>query len=340
MKKNIGFWVGPLPPKVCGVGHYAYQLGNAVNKNLVEILFLNELLPCNWKIFDFIKFINLIKKLKLSVLHLQYPCKDLKYSLLPPLIFIYLRLFTKIKIFITLHEFKHSHLSRKIMSLILSTLAHKIIVVDKTQLVFFPYPFIHIPLTGSIIPLEKSQKKIKSKITIGSWGLFRADKGIEYLINAIPLIIKNFPDKYSFVFIGELGEDEKYIKFIQECINEHKLENFIRFTHRLNEVDLSKELSELDICVLPYINGVEPNRTTFLTAIEFNIPVVTTTLEKPHYDAKNGVCYVSTKDSLQIANAIEFLVEKIIKGEMNIENTLNNKGLGGIAEHLKLWNTL
>jgi glycosyltransferase involved in cell wall biosynthesis len=95
---------------------------------------------------------------------------------------------------------------------------------------------------------------------IGSFGLLHPAKGIEYVLEALPQVITDNPEKdVLYLIVGEThpnivkNEGERYRDRLKEIITDLDLEYNVKFVDRyLSNRNLILHFLAADICVLPY----------------------------------------------------------------------------------------
>lgn len=101
---------------------------------------------------------------------------------------------------------------------------------------------------------------ISDRPVISSFGLINRGKGIEYGIQAMPGIIKKYPNA-MYLVLGEThpgvrhNEGESYRKELLQLVTDLGLEKNVRFNNRyLNLEELINYLCATDVYITPYIN--------------------------------------------------------------------------------------
>lgn len=111
---------------------------------------------------------------------------------------------------------------------------------------------------------------------IGMAARLATEKGVEYLIEAMPAVLKKFPDA-RVLFVGQyqnvLGE-EKYAEMLDPLIRE--LGDHWKFLGVLSPVDLTSFFHSCDVTVLPSINGTESFGMVQVEAMTCGTPVIAT----------------------------------------------------------------
>ncbi len=208
----------------------------------------------------------------------------------------------------------------------------------------FVYPPILIPKVNKRVQnnisnkikrpgLSKSGTKGRAFI-IGVAARLAAEKGVEYLLEAIPQIklkIKN--EKLKIVLAGSLTPvgEEKYKRKILKLVE--KYIDYVIFLGELKDEEMGAFYSLLDVLVLPSINSTEAFGMVQVEAMMMGIPVVATDLPGVRIPIqKTGMGkIVPIKNSQKLAEAIiEVLLNKkkyikdkeSIKKEFSLEKTV------------------
>jgi len=109
----------------------------------------------------------------------------------------------------------------------------------------------------SFNPTEPFKKKLRleNNILLSTFGLLSKGKGIEYMIEAIPHLIKKYPN-LLYLIIGETHpavrkvEGEKYRNKLVSLVKKLKIENHVKFYNRYLDLDeIIKYLLATDIYV-------------------------------------------------------------------------------------------
>ncbi len=111
-------------------------------------------------------------------------------------------------------------------------------------------------------PIEryKEEKGLEDKIILGNINLLSDVKGLEYIIEALELIKKQFPD-VLYLIIGQTHpvvmkvDGEKYRNFLKKKTEELGLEENVKFINKYMSLDeLVRWLKAIDIYITPYLD--------------------------------------------------------------------------------------
>lgn len=115
---------------------------------------------------------------------------------------------------------------------------------------------------------------------IGMAARFATEKGVEVLINALPSVLKLYPDALV-LFAGPyqkiIGE-EKYFERLSPLIKKYEAEGHWRFVGELKPEQMAAFYPNLDILVLPSLNSTEAFGLVQIEAMSNGIPVIASDL--------------------------------------------------------------
>lgn len=201
----------------------------------------------------------------------------------------------------------------------------------------YVYPPILVPkINKSIQKILIDKFHLEGHFVVGVAARLAAEKGIEYLLEAIPLLKDNF--QFSFFnfqiliagLLDPVGE-ENYKRKILDLVEKYK--DYVVFLGELKEEEMGSFYSLLDVLVLPSINSTESFGMAQVEAMMTGVPVVATNLPGVRIPIqKTGMgLLVPIKDSNKLAEAIvEVIINKAkfikdkeeIKKEFSFEKTI------------------
>jgi glycosyltransferase involved in cell wall biosynthesis len=182
-----------------------------------------------------------------------------------------------------------------------------------------------IPHGCPYIPFVNSEKVkaslgLKDRFVISTFGLISRAKGIQYAIQALPLVVEKAPNAIYLV-IGEThpevrkNEGEKYRKRLMKLVDELGLENHVRFYNRfLSKRELISYLQATDVYVTPYLSPNQISSGTLAYAMGAGRAVVST----PYLHAKEALAedrglFCKFHDSRTIADGINKLLNEKLR---------------------------
>lgn len=140
------------------------------------------------------------------------------------------------------------------------------------------YPPIEIPHPTPSSTLRFQEKhNLNGRQIIGYAGRVAEEKGLEYLIKAIPLLVSSMPDALV-VFAGEYLNviGEKVFQKLEPVIDEYR--DRLLFLGLLGEQDMADFFSACEVLVLPSLNSTESFGLVQVESMLCGTPVVATTL--------------------------------------------------------------
>jgi glycosyltransferase involved in cell wall biosynthesis len=301
-KFKIAF-LSSYPPRECGIANYTSDLSSAISKinlNKPQVIALNnnsskyEYGPevvfqiQDETLNDYLKAADFVNKSDIQLVHIQH-----EFGLLGPKskgtgeYIIQFAKKLKKPFVITYHTILSGPSAERVKAVHrLSNLANSNIAMvnlgkkylkeiydtDPTKI-----KIIHhgVPDIGELKPSDNFKSKIdlKDKIVLSTFGLVNPGKGIEYVIRALPEIIKKYPNVIYLV----LGQTHPHIKKkvgevyreqLKEEVKKLKLEKYVHFENRyLSLKEIINYLRATDIYITPYLNPQQITSGTLAYAI-------------------------------------------------------------------------
>ena len=140
-----------------------------------------------------------------------------------------------------------------------------------------------IPDVGFVDPTDfKDQFGVEGRVVLLTFGLLSPNKGIEYVLNALPHILAEFPD-VVYIVLGathpnELREHgEAYRLSLEILAKKNKLEKNVIFYNRFVELENLKEfIGAADFYITPYLNEAQITSGTLAYAFGAGKVVIST----------------------------------------------------------------
>ncbi len=302
------------------------RLGRAINipKNKsFSVLTFGILLP--WKLR------RILEREKFDVIHLHGPVA-------PTLPYLALK-YSTAKNFITFHSAHSESLGYVLWEPVLEQYFRKLdgrIAVSKVARdsvsKYFPGDYQIIPngidtarFRPDVEPIKELEKYYPKILFVGR---FEPRKGLKYLLQAFPLITKEFPSA-KLVVVGSGFLERFYRRYIEEHIKENVI-----FVGKVNPEDIPRYYASCDIYCTP-ATGAESFGIVLLEAMATAKPIVASDI--PGYrtvleDGKEGLFF-------KVCD-IKSLAEKIIYLLKN-KDLMQKMGMAGRAKSLKYdWNII
>ncbi len=119
----------------------------------------------------------------------------------------------------------------------------------------------------------KRRLGLEGRTVLSTFGLISEGKGIEFMLQALPAVVKRFPD-VVYLIIGETHpkvreqKGERYREKLQELVRSLALDDHVKFEDRyLSLEELSLYLTATDVYITPYLNPQQATSGTLAYAI-------------------------------------------------------------------------
>lgn len=198
--------------------------------------------------------------------------------------------------------------------------------IDPEKIVVIPHGVPDIPY-GPTGDYKKELKISYNKIVLSTFGLINRGKGIKYVLEAMTDLVKVYPNLF-YIIIGQTHpiilkkEGEIYRESLQKFINQHKIQNNVKFVNSYLPLDkLVKYLRATDIYITPYL---EPQQITSGT-LAYAVGAGKTCISTKYLYAKEVLGYgrgmlVDFSKSQEIVDAVnQLLSDKSIMNEMSMK---------------------
>lgn len=329
---KIAYLTGSLPPTRDGVADWSKNViegfegskfevtivTSSVHKPYLDENNLNNITLDDFSLKSVIRILKILKSKSFDVINIEYPCVgyQLKFgiNLLPFLLKTYL---SNTKIALSLHEYAFYTWKGKLRKNVMLYFSDLVFLTDRLNFRLVKVKksarkvLLYVPPQ---IPIQSKKTKDESSIiTIGYWGFVRQRKGLDLLVKSLSHLMKSGVLNVQLKIYAELLESDDYHLSIMKLIKEENLENHIIITGYLSENDLSIGISEMDLCVLPYEDGVSDRRGTFVAAMAQGVSVITTIKDKdliPDNLSHLENIFLINYDKYELSNAILYLINE------------------------------
>ncbi len=315
--KKILIVTGTYPPERCGAGDYTYNLTQTEEAG-DWLLYYDK----SWSLNTFFPKVKEIKALNPNIINIQYPTMGYGLSVLPHLLCLYFRLFSRKKIVVTLHENSQLGWKAKAASYIFLIFANKLIFTNRFEL---DYARKHYPLSGrkstviKIFSNINAAKEIppidKREYDLGYFGYIRLKKGLEEFIPVVQALKKENPSLKVYI-MGQIQPE--YREYYDSIIgNSEKNEIELLLNKEADEV--SFVLANTKLMYLPFPDGVSERRGSFLAAIK-NLCLILTTKGPFTTKGHEDICYFSDKDNAKdkITKILSLSTDELAKKQNEI----------------------
>lgn len=213
-----------------------------------------------------------------------------------------------------------------------------------SQKMSFIYPPIPVLESNEKIRQElRSKIPMGNKFVIGVAARIAAEKGIEFILESIPLIKRKIGKQFVIIFAGPkkpVGEGE-YWKKISPLIEKYK--THILFIDTILSKEMGSFYSLLDVLILPSVNATEAFGIVQVEAMLCGIPVVASNIPGVRIPIqKTGMGeLVKPKDSKDLASKIVMILterKKYIKSKEFVKKRFSLKRT--ILEYEKVFKSI
>lgn len=319
---------GTYPPEQCGVADYSYCLINSDEgkKSGWKLLYTKDLS------FNGLK--QAIKEIKYSddkYVNLQYPSRGYGKSLFPHILSIYIRLFTKKKLSVTIHEYTQLGWKGFVCAYILLLFANELIFTNEFErnaaarkLWLVKKKSTVIKIFSNIPKSENLLKISERKYDIGCFGYIRPLKGIENFIETIAKLKKTTEHNINAYILGETWPE---LKEYTEKIRKMAEEAGVVIMEGRGDSEVADILADTKIAYLPYPDGLSERRGSYLAFVR-NLaiivstegPFVTKAQRENLYIVKQDesaelLCNIISKSNIEL-NEIQQKVECFVREEL------------------------
>lgn len=328
--KNLLYVSGSMPPLKCGIGFYTERLltessgtfdllttqGMHAHKNAGKTLFTPD-----WKVRSLPSLIKICRQYR--IIHIQYPAVGYKRNLGINLLPYIIRLASRSKIVITLHEYHGSGFLGKTRNFITTLASHTIAVSNQYDLEKMPRILKRkariIPI-GSNIPVAPANTEYTASVMqeagfsdtkklAAFFGFAFASKGLEHAIDAA------VKAKFQLLLITKLNETDSYHQSLLDKIARAKEEGAkIHVTGYQDNEKVSQLLQEADYFILPQTIPLTGKSGTAIAAVDHGLTVISTAAGEPGLNLP----YVHTVNSILLNPMNSDAISDALAGDISI----------------------
>lgn len=331
---------GSYPPIKDGVADWMHKLVSLMSKDsdVTDVLLITSLgarvntpavqymLVEKWGLGDIVKILRKMVTFRPDIVHIEYPTvnygRHVAINMLPMLCRLLIR---KTRLLLVLHEYLVYTWRGKMRILLMAAFSDGLIFTDPRNRSALPSWCKRDKVIAEVgvppqIPVDTTKRSrvtkadsSKGECVFGYWGFVRPGKGVETLLEAAALVKAKEP-RIRVKLICDLSNDNPYHRKLRNLIHHFELESHVTVTGYLPPEEVVTELQSVDVCVLPFEDGVSPRRGTFSAAMALGLPVITTMLAGQSVaslmlEHGKNVLLVPPKDPVALAEAMLVLVK-------------------------------
>ena len=164
------------------------------------------------------------------------------------------------------------------------------------------------PLPGAVQAFARKHNISEQRPTIGMAARFAAEKGVEVLLDALPTILKEYPNA-QVLFAGQyqyvMGE-QAYFDRLLPRIRDYEISGHWTFLGNLDPREMAAFYPNLDVLTLPSLNSTEAFGLVQIEAMMNGVPCVASALPGVRQPVKmHGMgCVARIGDSAHLAECI------------------------------------
>ncbi len=207
--------------------------------------------------------------------------------------------------------------------------------LDKSKLTIIPHGVPDVPFVKT--EWAKRYLGLSEKFVIGSYGLINPDKGIEYVLEALPSVIEHNPDKQIvYMVVGELhpGLDQRlreaYRDKLEILIRELDLSRNVLLVDRyLSNREMIMHFLATDVCAVTNMNANQISSGVLSQAIGCGKSIVATKFAHAAEALSNGRgLFVEFGDAADIARKLNDLVsDETLRAQVSREAYLYGRSM-------------
>ena len=152
--------------------------------------------------------------------------------------------------------------------------------VPQSKIDLIPHGIPDVPFTAT--DPYKDQFSVRGKMVLLTFGLLSPNKGIEHVINALPDVVKEFPN-VVYIVLGAthphelLSRGEDYRLSLDAIARKHRLEKHVIFHNRFVELkELTDFIGAADLYITPYLDEGQITSGTLAYAFGAGKAVIST----------------------------------------------------------------
>jgi len=336
---KIVFLIAAAADSRCGVGDYTAKLAEALRERGQDVVIERV---GTWSLSAILALRKKYSGQKDVVFHLQYPSLGMGHSLTPALLPL---LLPSSAVYVTLHEFSIFSKPRQLIFLSHAVLSKSMIFSNDYEKVAFrnALPFQRaaleiIPIGNNIeVVTPENGLAVPRRQRVIYFGQLGEDKGIDFFLSTVQALRGQNVDFEAAMIGAVMDHDTPLMKQVREYADLYNIE--LLFDRSSAEV--SKELAQSKVAILPFPDGISDKRGSALACLEHGVKVVTKHSIKTPEWLKRTTTGIETPD--ECTATVKALLDSNFANEMAPETSLleveiaRRKWPSIADEHLRLY---
>lgn len=265
---NVMMVCGSRPPDTCGVGDYTARLIEALREIGINVETL-EGMP--WNLLSMGKMREMIARSHCDIVHFQYPSVGYGQSLVPQLLSF------KVRSIVTLHEFSHSRLLRRVASSPFIFSARQLLFTSQYELdrVRRRFPWIAskssvIPIGTNILPLRREERRHLDEVIY--FGLIAPRKGLEQVIQFASIARR----ERVGITVRVIGRVPVAFRDYAKKLMDEARELPVVWSLEESEQMVAERLAGASLAYLPFPDGASDRRGSLKAALSSGVVCIST----------------------------------------------------------------
>ena len=315
---------GSLPPLPCGVGDYTAALARELSKAGIETVVLTsrgaatntpyQVMPAvkDWGMRELPAVLGLIRAVKPTVVHFQFPTQGYGGSYMPWLLPSLLKL-QGWRVVQTWHEYYPRQGRRALVNVVPFDALVAVRPAYEESLAGWRWKLIRYRkfrfiANASVIPAvrltESERLQVRShfgcgeKALVAFFGFSAPLKGIDQLFTICDPVV------HHLLLVGTLTDTDLYHVKILQLAKSKPWAGSVTITGHLKEQEVAMALAAADAVVLPFVNGGGMWNTTLKAALAQGVFVVTTSSEESGYAPDLNLYFAKPGDVSEMRAAL------------------------------------
>lgn len=307
---RVTFVTGSFPAMHCGVGDYTARLVESlltidptIQVNVITTANSKVTVPgcsgwtinqiSSWRLGMLPRLMRMIEAARPDVVHIQYPAAGYNNGLAPNILPLAASLLQPgFPVVVTLHEFSVAHPLRRLSALFFLLCARRIVVCDgreqravnrflrlrRQKATLLPLA-ANIPVFAPFISMnrytseQQNPRRDGRELTLCYFGFVSKSKDVFFLLKVLASLRgEGLP--LRLLLIGGITREAR--GKLSALMDDLELTEYVTLTGFCPPETVSRHLTESDVALFPFRDGVSLRRSTFLTAMQHGLPVVTT----------------------------------------------------------------
>jgi rfaE bifunctional protein nucleotidyltransferase chain/domain len=352
--------VPTFPPDQCGVGDYTFQLAMhlASARHRVVLLTTRREVPAalpfevrpvlaNWHFPDMKTILDAVRDVQPDVVHIQYHNEDYDaVEMISALPLCLKETLPETLVVTTLHNVRSGTFAPSLTMGVFLRFSDWLVITNdadrETLLSEHPrmaHKYTVVPAAGGLpcpagvlAARDEHRRSLRRQLGLGSetlllgyFGFINEEKGLESVLEAMrDLKEARFPA--HLLLVGGLHSDREaevspYEERLRKTIDSLGIAARVTSTGYLEADAASRHLVALDLAVLPFRDGVTTKRSSFLSVLSHDVPVLSTRgahLPEALRDGEN-VVLVPAGDPISTGRALSAMVQALARDPARLD---------------------